>query len=64
MDKLETIGQVKEFDFPKVTISVNRSTASLAAAELLQNYPVADLNIEEPPIEDIIREVFTGKDLA
>jgi len=45
-------------------ISVNAATASFSAAELLQNFPVADLNIEEPQIEDIIREVFTGKDLA
>lgn len=61
---LKRIGQVKEFDFPKVLISVKRSSASLAAAELLQNFPVADINIEEPQIEDIIREVFTGQDLA
>jgi len=63
-EDLKEIGKVKEFDFPKVIISVKRSTASLAAAELLQNFPVADINIEEPQIEDIIREVFTGKDLA
>ena len=62
--KLAKIGEVKEFSFPKAVISVPRSGASLAAAELLQEYPVADLNIEEPQIEDIIREVFTGKDLA
>ena len=61
---LRQIGQIKEFDFPKAVISVKRATASLAASELLQNFPVADLNIEEPQIEDIIREVFTGKDLA
>ncbi len=61
---LAAIGQIKEFEFPKAVISVKRSTASLAAAELLQNFPVADLNIEEPQIEDIIREVFTGRDLA
>jgi len=61
---LKEIGKVKEFDYPKAVISVKRSAASLAAAELLQNFPVADLNIEEPQIEDIIREVFTGKDLA
>src|SRR3989344_3425618 len=63
-DKLSEIGQVKEFNFPKAVISVKRSSASLAAAELLQEFPVADLNIEEPQIEDIIREVFTGQDLA
>ncbi len=63
-EDLKDIGEVKEFDFPKCLISVKRSTASLAAAELLQKFPVADINIEEPQIEDIIREVFTGKDLA
>lgn len=61
---LKEIGLVKEWDYPKAVISVKRSTASLAAAQLLQKFPVADLNIEEPQIEDIIREVFTGKDLA
>jgi len=63
-DDLKKIGQVKEFDFPKALISVKRASASMAAAELLQNFPVADINIEEPQIEDIIREVFTGQDLA
>jgi len=63
-EDLKEIGDVKEFDFPKAVISVKRSATSLAASELLQNFPVADLNIEEPQIEDIIREVFTGRDLA
>ena len=63
-EKLSEIGTIKEYDFPKAVLSVERASASFAAAELLQNFPVADLNIEEPPIEDIIREVFTGKSLA
>jgi ABC-2 type transport system ATP-binding protein len=62
--KLEKVGQVKEYAFPKVVFSVKREAASLAAAELLQHFPVADLNIEEVPIEEVIREVFTGKDVA
>jgi len=62
--KLSEIGDVKEFSFPKAVISVKRETTSVAAAELLQHFPVADLNVEEVPIEDIIREVFSGKDLA
>jgi ABC-2 type transport system ATP-binding protein len=61
---LKKIGTVKEFDYPRAVISVKRATASTAAAELLENFPVEDINIEEPKIEDIIREVFTGKDLA
>jgi ABC-2 type transport system ATP-binding protein len=62
--KLSEIGDVKEFSFPKAVISVKREATSVAAAELLQHFPVADLNVEEVPIEDIIREVFSGKDLA
>lgn len=62
--KLEEIGEIREFSFPKVVFSVKREVASIAAAELLQHYPIADLNIEEVAIEDIIREMFTGKDTA
>jgi ABC-2 type transport system ATP-binding protein len=60
-EKLSEIGTIKEYDFPKAVLSVDRVSASFAAAELLQDFPVADLNIEETPIEDIIRDVFTGK---
>ena len=62
--KLEKIGKVKEFNFPSVIFTVKRAVVNAAAAELLKSFPVADLNIEEPLIEDIIRELFTGQDLA
>jgi ABC-2 type transport system ATP-binding protein len=62
--KLAEIGEVKEFDYPRAVIYVKREASSLAAAELLQHFPVADLNVEEVPIDQIIREVFTGKDVA
>jgi len=62
--KLEEVGKIREYSFPRAVFLVKREVASMAAAELLQHYPVADLNIEEVPIEDVIREVFTGKDLA
>lgn len=61
---LAKIGEIKSYDFPKAVISVPRAASSVAAAELLRRFPVGDLDITEPPIEDIIREVFTGKDLA
>jgi ABC-2 type transport system ATP-binding protein len=61
---LEKVGKLREYSFPKAVFTVKRGAASVAAAELLQNYPIADLNIEEVPIEDIIREVFTGKDTS
>lgn len=62
--KLAEFGEIKSYDYPKAIISVPRETSNLAASELLQHFPVADLNIEEVPIEDIIRQVFTGKEYA
>lgn len=58
--ELEKIGKIKKLAFPEVVLSVPRSATAVAAAELLQNFPVEDLTIEEVPIEDIIRRVFRG----
>lgn len=56
--KLEEIGEVKRFEFTEVSILVPRETVAVAASELLQNFPISDLTIEEIPIEDVIRTVF------
>lgn len=61
---LEAFGTIKEFSYPKVAFSVKRGEVSKTTAKILELLPVADLNIEEPAIEDIIRELFTGKDYA
>jgi len=59
--KLEEIGKIKKLDFPQAVLSVPRAAAAVAAAELLQNFPVADLTIEEEPVDEIIRRVFKGE---
>lgn len=60
--RLEKIGKIKNIRMPSVEIVVARSQAAIAASEILQSFPVADLTIEEEPIESIIRGVFkTGK---
>jgi ABC-2 type transport system ATP-binding protein len=55
---IEKIGKVKKLAFPQVIISVPREATAIAASELLQNFPVDDLTIEEIPIEDVIRRAF------
>lgn len=63
-EDLKKIGRVREFNYPRASLIVRREVASLAASELLKSFSVEDLNIEEPPIEDLIRELFTGKNYA
>jgi ABC-2 type transport system ATP-binding protein len=58
--RIETIGKIKRLAFPEVVISVPREATAVAASELLQNFPVDDLTIEEIPIEEVIRKVFKG----
>ena len=59
--KLEEFGEVKKINFPEVTIVTPRSVSKVAAAELLQNFPINDLTIEEENIDDVISRVFRSK---
>ena len=61
--ELEIIGKVNEYEFPKAVISIKRSEAVKKSIEVIEKFGVTDLNIEEPKIEDVIREVFSGKDV-
>lgn len=61
LKSLEAIGEVKKVNYPQVILSVPREASAFAAAELLQNFPIGDMTIEEEPIEDIIRRVFKGE---
>ncbi len=60
-EALEEVGEVVEYEYPKATIRVKRQKTKAAASQLLKSLPVDDLNIEEPDIEDVIRDVFTHK---
>lgn len=56
--------EIKTFKPLRTVFTVKRAKVNAIAAELLKSFPVVDLNITESSIEDIIREVFTGRDLS
>lgn len=60
-EKLKNLGKVLELDGTKAILSVPREKTSQIAAKLLQSFPVNDLTIEEPNMEDIIADVFATK---
>jgi len=53
-------GEVVGVDDGKVNLRVDRGRAPEVAGRLLHDLPVADLTIEDPPIEDVIESVFAG----
>jgi ABC-2 type transport system ATP-binding protein len=60
-DALAQFGQVESCDGLTAVLHVPRATATESAARLLAQVKVEDVTFEEPPVEDIIREVFAGK---
>jgi len=60
LKKFESIGEIVRINYPQVTIKVPREVIAVASAEVLQNFPVADLTIEEESIEQVIGRVFKG----
>jgi ABC-2 type transport system ATP-binding protein len=55
---LAEFGEVKSFRFPNAVLEVRREDAPATSARLLAALPVADLSIEDPPIEEVIRVAF------
>lgn len=42
-----------------ISLSLPKDKAFKLAAKIITKYPVIDLNIEDPPLEDVIRQIFT-----
>ncbi|MCI0346800.1 MAG: ATP-binding cassette domain-containing protein [Chloroflexi bacterium] len=57
---LSAYGAVIGSEDGKISLKVGRDVAPVVAAKLLQDFAVADLTIEDPPIEDVIESVFAG----
>lgn len=52
------LGKILSFEAKKAVISIPREKSSHTVATLLDTFDIEDINIEEPNIEEIIREVF------
>jgi len=59
-EALAAIAPVTSFAFPNAVLEVPREEAAATSARLLAALPIADLAIQEPPVEDVIRQAFAG----
>jgi ABC-2 type transport system ATP-binding protein len=57
-ETLARFGDVRRFHFPNATVEVPRDEAAAASARILAAVSVADLSIQDPPIEEVIRHAF------
>jgi len=58
LQAIERFGAIELFDGSSVSIRVQTKDVQIAASRILADFPVDDINIQEPNIEDIIREIF------
>lgn len=56
--QVEKFGAIELFEGTSVSIRVPTKDVQTAASKILADFPVDDINIQEPNIEDIIREIF------
>jgi ABC-2 type transport system ATP-binding protein len=55
---LDTLGEVVSVDGDRVTLRVDKDRSAAVAGRLLAEHGVTDLTIEDPPVEDVIEQVF------
>ncbi|MGV3720130.1 MAG: ABC transporter, partial [Actinomycetota bacterium] len=58
--RVAAIADVLECEGTKVKLRVPRAEASATVARLLSEIPVVDLTVEDPPIEEVIDQIFQG----
>jgi ABC-2 type transport system ATP-binding protein len=61
---LSSYGDVVEASGARATLRVDADRAPTVTAKLLADHDVADLSIEDPPIEDVIELAFASSDPA
>lgn len=56
--KIEGLGEIKHFNYPELTLHVSMDRTNEAITKLMKNFKIDDIKIEDPEVEDIIRDVF------
>jgi viologen exporter family transport system ATP-binding protein len=59
-ERLASFGEIVASDGLVAKLRVPRSDVSRVTGQLLTNFPVLDLTIEDPPIDDVIERVFAS----
>ena len=59
INELEKYGQLLEFKAPKAKLRIARADVPRCLAAILSNYSVLDVAVEDPPLEEVIAELFT-----
>lgn len=57
-DKLEELGVLKDHNFPKIVLEVEKNRVPEVVKYILSNFKAMDLSVSESDIADIVRQIF------
>jgi ABC-2 type transport system ATP-binding protein len=58
LPKLQQLGSVVQHDRVQAVLQVPQAELRAVVAALIESFPVADLTVEDPPLEEVLRELF------
>ncbi|HEX8965434.1 MAG TPA: ABC transporter ATP-binding protein [Patescibacteria group bacterium] len=58
---LEGVGEIEKYFFPELILQIKKEEANKILSKIIKEVPIADIRIEDPDVEDIIRDVFTSE---
>lgn len=59
---LSAYGDVIESEGSRITLRVPKADTASVTGRLLADLPVVDLTVEDPPVEEVIEQVFAGEE--
>lgn len=59
-EKLRGLGEIISYEYPKLILNTPNDQTNEILSKLLKELSVEDVNIEDPDIEDIIRDIFNN----
>lgn len=60
-ESIEPFGEITEWEIGRVVLKIKREDTARISTQLLKEFEIQDLNIEEVPIEDVIRDLFGNR---
>ena len=58
-EQLEQYGQLVRMMPPKATLQIERQNVARSLAAILRQHPIEDISVEDPPLEEVIAEMFS-----
>ena len=59
LDDLERFGRVVEVEPPRAKLRIDRADVPNALAAILAQHTIADVAVEDPPLEEVIADAFS-----